>query len=183
VTTDRLAGTKVGRALLSLLALAILTWTLQSVVFSDASFTAGGQNPGNAFRAGNFWHTNSHVGVVVLDASRLRPGQSRSATLTITGGGDIPGAYTVSRAGLTDTPASPGLSNTLQLTVQDLTSGQTLYGPGLVSSFVTGPTNFTVPPNVTHTIQVTLLYPLASANSALQGSSMNLTLQFTGVSQ
>ena len=36
----------------------------------------------------------------MLDASKLRPGQSKSATLTITGEGDMAGAYTLSKAGL-----------------------------------------------------------------------------------
>ena len=163
--------------------LALLALTLQSVVFSNASFTAGSSNPGNAFTAGSLSHVNSNPGTVVLDASRLRPGQSKSGTLTITGGGSVTGAYTISKASVVDTPALPGLSNALTLLIRDVTGGApaTLYNNGTVAAFSSVPAG-SIAPGAQSTYEFTLTYPLAAANSALQGDSMILTLQFTGVS-
>jgi spore coat-associated protein N len=182
VTIKQITRTRAGKALLSLLVLALLALTLQSVVFSGASFVAGSANPGNAFTAGSLSHVNSRAGTFVLDATRIRPGQSKSGTLTIAGGGSVTGAYTISKANVVDTPALPGLSNTLTLRIRDVTGAPaTLYNNGTVAAFTSVPAG-SIAPGVHRTYEFTLTYPLASANSALQGDSMVLTLQFTGVS-
>ena len=57
MTAKHLTRTKAGKALLSLVVLALLAVALQSLVFSDASFTAGSANPANVFTAGSLSHT------------------------------------------------------------------------------------------------------------------------------
>jgi spore coat-associated protein N len=181
VIAKHLMRTKAGKALLSLLVLAFLAVTLQSLVFSDASFTKTSGNPGNAFTAGTLAHANSKAGQVVLDATNIRPGQTKTGTLTITGGGDLTGTYTLTKVSLVDTPASPGLSNALTLQIQDVTSGSTSLYNGVAASFTSASLG-TIAPGVVRTFQFSLFFPTTPANSALQGDSMTLTLQFAGAS-
>jgi hypothetical protein len=181
MTIRHLMGSNCGKAALSLVILALFAVTLQSVVFSDASLTADA-TVGHAFVTGSLSHFNSKEGVAVLDASRLSPGEARTGTLTITGGGDGNGVYTLTNAGLTDTPAAPGLSRTLLLTIRDTTTGQQLY-TGTVRGFSASTASVAIAPGAMHTFVFDLQYPLAAANTALMGDSMQLLVQFTGVSQ
>ena len=180
VTAKHLTTTKAGKALLSLVVLTLLAVALQSLGFSDASFTAGSANPANVFAAGTLSHTNSKAGQVVLDASYLRPGVSKNGSLAITGSGTLTGTYTLSKASLVDTPSASGLSNTLTLTVQDVTSGATTLYSGTVAGFTSCALG-SIAPGATRTYRFTVLYPAAGANAALEGATMALRLTFTGV--
>ena len=180
MTTKQLTRTKAGKALLSLLVLAVLGVTLQTLVFSDAKFTTASSNASNIWASGTLTHTNSLADQVVVNGANLRPGQTATGTVTITAGGDGYGAYTLAKANLVDIPASPGLSNTMQLLIQDITSGSTIY-TGTVAAFTSSSLG-TIAPGVATTYRVTLTYP-SSASSNLQGAALSLTLRFTGVSQ
>jgi hypothetical protein len=175
-------GTKVKKAFLTLVVLALLAAALQSLVFSGASFTSGSGNPGNAFTAGAFGHTNSKDGVLVINATGLWPGASKTGTLTITGTGDFGGAYTLTKAGVVDSPASPGLSNALTLRVEDITGTATTLSNTTVAGLNTVSLG-TIVAGASRQYRFTLTYPTAGANAALQGANMTLRLQFTGVSQ
>ena len=168
------------RALLSLAVLALLAVVLQSLVFSGASFTSGSGNPGNVFTAGTLSHMNDKNGLIMLDAAGLRPGQSQSGEMTITGGGDFAGAYTVSKASLADDPASSGLSSVLTIRIEDVTGTTTLYN-GTVAAFTTVSIG-TIAPGEAHTYRITLTFPVGAATSAMQGATMQLGLQITGTS-
>jgi hypothetical protein len=182
VTANKhLTSTKAGKALLSLLVLAVLAVTLQTLVFSDAKFTTASSSASNVWASGTLTQTNSMADQVVVNGADLRPGQTATGTLTITGGGDGSGAYTLAKANLIDTPASPGLSNTMQLLIQDITSGSTTIYTGTVAAFTSSSLG-TIAPGVAKTYRVTLTYP-SSATANLQGAALSLTLQFTGVSQ
>ena len=181
MTAKHLMRTKAGKALLSLVVLALLGVALQSLAFSGASFTAGSANTANVFTAGSLSHTNSEADQVVLNAIGIRPGQTRTGTLTIKGGGTLTGTYTLTNSGLVDTPAGPGLSHALTLRVQDVTSGSTLFN-GVAASFSSA-TLGTIAPDVTKTFRFSLTFPAASADPALQGSSMSMTLKFMGIAQ
>jgi spore coat-associated protein N len=180
VTIKHLAGTKAAKALLSLLVLALLAVTLQSLVFSSASYTKASANPGNAFTAGSLGHIDSKAGQIVLAATNLRPGQSSNGTLTITGTGTLTGTYSVTKVSLVDTPATPGLSKALTLLIQDVTGTATTLYNGTASAF-TSATAGSIAPGVTKTYRFTLTYPATPVDPALQGASMALRLQFTGV--
>ena len=172
---------RVKTALASLLVLALLAVVLQSLVFSGASFTSGSTNPGDAFTAGTLSHVNSKSGQVVLSASGLRPGQSSSGSLTITGAGDLSARYSIDVASLVDMPASPALSGVLRLTIDDMTSGAAVQEwSGLVSSLGTV-TLDTIAPGAVRTYRFTLDFPTATAVSGLQDAAMTLRLRFTGV--
>ena len=177
------AGTKVKKAFLTLLVLALLAVALQTLVFSGASFTSSSGNPGNTFTAGTFGHTNSKDGVLVIDAAGLWPGASKTGQLTITGTGDFSGAYTLTKAGVVDEPAAPSLSNALTLRIEDITGGPAVtLSNTTVDGFTTASLG-TIASGASRQYSFTLTYPTASANIALQGASMTLRLQFTGVTQ
>ena len=176
-------GTKVKKAFLTLVVLALLAVALQSLVFSGANFTSSSGNPGNTFTAGSLSHVNSKNGQVVLNAANLRPGQSQNGSLTITGGGDCSAGYTISKVSLTDTPASPALSAALTLTIDDMTTGAAVPEWSGAASTFSSVTIDTIAPGAgaMRTYRFTLSYPTAKAVPALQGASMTLRLQFTGV--
>lgn len=174
------AGTK-AKAFLTLLVLALLAVALQSLVFSGANFTVATGDPGNTFTAGILAHVNSKSGAFVIDTAGMRPGQSSQGTLTITGGGDVPGTYSLSKASVVDTPASPGLSNTLTLLIEDTTAAATPLFNGTVAAFTTVSLGSIAPGDVRQ-YSFTLTFPTASADPGLQGASMTLGLQFRGVS-
>lgn len=184
MTANRPSQTLLGKALLSLLVLALLGGALRLFVFSTAAFTADASATAS-LKTGSFSHTNSRAGLLVLDATRLSPGQSKSATLTITGGGDGTGAYTITRENLQDTPASPTspfLSPVLMLTITDLFTSTAVYD-GTVGNFTASSPTILVLPGETHTIEFTMAYPLLSADPALRGASLSFSARVTGVSQ
>jgi hypothetical protein len=149
-------------------------------VFSGANFTATKGNPGNAFTAGSLGHVNSKNGTFVIDAACLGPGQSSQGTLTVTGGGDVAGTYTLSKASVVNAPASPGLSNALTLLIENTTGGATTLFNGTVAAFTTVSLG-SIAPGAVRQYRFTLTFPTAPAVPSLQGASMTLGLQFRGV--
>lgn len=87
---------------------------------SGANFNATSANPGTLITAGTLVLTNSASGTAVLKASLMKPGGSSTGSVDIENGGNIPATITLAQAGLTNTPASPPLSQKLTLVVQDL---------------------------------------------------------------
>lgn len=162
--------------------LSLLAVVLQSVVFSGASFTAGSANPANVVVAGSLSHLNSADGTFLVDATRLRPGQSVSGTFTVTGGGTLPGSYTLTPASLVDTPAAPGLSTALSLTVEDVTGAPVTLYDGTAAAFTSAALG-TIAPEESRAYRLTLSFPVAAAaDPALQGAATELVLHVTGVS-
>jgi hypothetical protein len=173
--------TLIWRGLLSLVVLAVLAFTLQAVVFSGASFTASSVNPANMFTAGILTHTTDRDGYVMIAASGLMPGVSETGSLRLTDGGNVPGRFTLSASGLTDTPGSPKLSDVLTLTVEDVTGTATTLYQGSVSAFSAVDLG-TIAPGDVRSYQFTLAYPAGTADAALQGAALSLGLRITGVS-
>ncbi len=166
------------RLLLTLLTLGLLAVSLKFVAFSGASFVDTSTNPRNAFAAGNLRHTNSRSGELILNASALRPGQSRSETVTLSGGGDLTGAYTISRSSLDD---PSGLAGVLILRIDNVSAGTTLFN-GTSANLSTVPAG-TIGPQESRTYRFTLSYPVGSATSQQQGAALSMTIQFTGVTR
>ena len=171
-----------GRGILSLVVLGLLAFTLRSVAFSDASFTARSVAPANVFTAGTLLHTNSQNGQVAIAASDLTAGDSSTGTMTLIGTGNVSGVFTLNGTALVNTPSTPKLSDVLVLTVEDITHAtQTLYH-GTVSSFSSAGLG-TIGAGETRTYRLTLAYPSGTVNASLQGSALTLSLLVTGVSQ
>jgi hypothetical protein len=181
VTAQHWTRKKAFKALLSLLVLALLAVTLQSLVYSGASFTATSSNAASVFTAGSLSHTNSQAGLVVLDASCLRPGVSKEGTVTITGGGTLTGAYSLTKGAVVDTSAGGLLSRTLVLLVQEVGAPAPVY-QGSISGWTTGIALGAIAPGASRTYLVRLTYPAGAADSALDGTSLSIPLTFAGVS-
>jgi hypothetical protein len=181
MTAKHVTKTKAGKGLLSLLVLALLAFTLQSLVFSGASFTATSSNAASIFTSGSLSHTNSAADLVILDASYLRPGVSKEGTVTITGGGTLSGTYTLSKGAVVDSSAGGLLSQTLVLLVQEVGAPAPIY-QGSISGWTTALALGVIAPGASRTYLVRLTYPAAAANSALDGTALSIPLTFTGVS-
>lgn len=171
----------VGRTLFTLAVLALLAWTLQSLVFSGANFAGTEESAGHTFAAGSVSHTNSHADAFIIDVEPFRPGASRTQTVTITGGPDVPAAYTVSRLSVVDEPVGAALSSVLQLRIEDVTTAtQTLY-EGTLADFTVANLGV-LADGEQRVLQFTLTYPAAAATRELQGASTLVELEFVGVS-
>lgn len=186
--TDTAAGGRGGRVasrrllvrgVTSLVILTLLAVTLQSLVFSGASFSDT-DSASASFQAGSVGHSNTAADTFVLDVGCLRPGLSRNATLTIAGEPDVPAAYGLYCTDVTDVPAARALSAVLQLQIDDLTGGASLYD-GPANGFASATLGVIAPTDVRQ-YRFTLTYPASAADRALMGASTTLTFEFVGVS-
>jgi hypothetical protein len=168
--------------LLALCVIALLAFTLHSLRLSDASFAAASANPTNVFVSGTLAHVNDQNGQVVVTASDMEPGATADGTMTLTGAGTLVGDYTLTPASLTDVPASPALSGTLTLTIEDTTGAvDTLYD-GTVADFDFAELG-SIAPGASRSYRIALEYPDGPNDGSLQGAAMTLVLQVTEVSQ
>ena len=103
-----------------LIALGGLVAASAVAVGSGANFNASSANPSSFVSAGTIVVTDSLAGQSILNVNPIKPGGSTSATVNIQNGGTVPAGFTLAKANLVDTPASPALSSNLTLVVQDL---------------------------------------------------------------
>jgi hypothetical protein len=77
--------------------------------------------------------SNSLSGAAILNAGNLAPGGQVTGTVTIGNGGNIAGDFSLAPSNLSDTPGPNGgvLSQALELTVQNLSTGATVYSGGM----------------------------------------------------
>jgi hypothetical protein len=162
----------------ALAALAALLLSLAAVSFSSASFSFLASSPGNTFSAGSISTTNSKEGTEIVSATGLKPGDSRTGTLTITNNGDYAANYMLSIASLTNAPASPALSSTLDLTVDDITGATiTRYVGKLGAVTSTAVGSFSA--GATRTYRFTISWPVSDQNPLLQGAQTSLVFKWT----
>lgn len=176
-----LRASRVWRVLLTLVVLAVLAFTLQSLRTSGASFAAGSVNPANVFVAGSLSHSNDQVGRMMISATDFEPDDTCAGTMTLTGAGTITGTYTLSASSLVNAPVSPALSDKLYLTIEEVTGTAETLWEGYVKDFASTELG-DLAPDESRTYGVTLEYPDGTNDSALQGATMTLVLQVTGVS-
>ena len=157
-------------------------------VGSGANFNSTSANPSNVFSAGTISQTNSKTGAAVLTASGLKPGGTASGTVDIKNTGSVSGAFTLTQANLTNTPASPALSAKLTVVITDLgdpaslctTSCPVVYTGALGGMGSTSLGTFTA--GVTHRYQFVVTFPDGGANGAdnsYQGASTSVDYDFT----
>ena len=167
------------RGLFSLVVLGVLAFTLHSVVFSGASFTATTANTGNLFTAGNLGHSNDQNDRQLINAGGLYPGASRSGIMTLKGTGDVSGRYTLTVTSAT--PPSSSLAAALTLTITESGVAQPLYQGSLAGlpQLDLG----SLAPDQIRSLTFTLAYPAANASPSLAGAATAVELTITGVSQ
>jgi hypothetical protein len=168
------ALTRGTRKWLPLACLAGLAVAANGVLFSGANLATRTSSPIMA-ASGILKMSNPGAGSAILSASGMKPGDTRSGTLSITNDGSVGGSYQLSANGLTDTPTNPSLSSTLNLSIDDITSGpaQNVYS-GTVAGFSQATLgSFTTGQGRTYRFQ--LSWPSTSANPALQGAQTSVT--------
>jgi hypothetical protein len=180
-----LLGGPGGARLLVVLALASVAMAL---AVSGASFTARTSNTVSV-AAGAVTAVNSPSGTAIVSAGSMRPGQTRQGDLALTNSGDLPASYVLVSSGLTDSPSTPALSATLDLTVSDVTGNPgnppVVYS-GKLGSFSTGsldgdPSTGAVDKfsaGQTRTYRFLLSWPSGSTDPGLQGASTSLTFKW-----
>ena len=87
---------------------------------SGANFSSTSANPGNLITSGTVLVTDSLPGTSILSVGTMKPGGSAAGMVNIQNGGNAPATFTVAKANLVDTPASPAFSTKLVLLVEDL---------------------------------------------------------------
>ncbi|MBM3147430.1 MAG: hypothetical protein FJ000_06000 [Actinobacteria bacterium] len=165
-------------------ALAALALLLLLVVglagFSSAAFSSSGSSSGNALGADKLVIAIDREGSYVLDAKGLRPGETRSGDLAIVCEAGGPAQLSLSSDALVVTPAASVIAGQLELRVEDLDRGLTVYrGPlDRLAAVSLGD----LAASGTRRLRFSLTFPLASADPALQGHSAALTVRIVGVS-
>lgn len=107
--------------------LALLLAATAVAVGSGASFTSASVNPSNTFASGTLKQSNSKDGQAVLTAANMKPGDTKSGTVTITNTGTLGGTFSVTESAVTS-----GFTTTkLQLKVVDTTTGTDVYSGDL----------------------------------------------------
>ena len=176
----------------ALAALATVLVAVGVTVASGASFTAQTANANNIFTAGSMTMTNSKAPGAILTASNMKPGDATTnatGTVVIKNTGTLPGAFTLSRSSLTDTPGAPSplISTQIQLDITDCGADQICGGANaaddvskfsnplasMSSSIALG----TWAVNEQHTYQFVASLPLATPN-AYQGLSATAGFQW-----
>jgi spore coat-associated protein N len=101
-------------------ALFALSLAAMMAVASGASFTSTSANAGNIVTAGNLKHSNSKDPGMILNVSKLKPGESQSGFTDITNTGDIAGVFTLTKSNVVNSDATNPLSAKLDLVIEDL---------------------------------------------------------------
>jgi predicted ribosomally synthesized peptide with SipW-like signal peptide len=101
------------RTLLTMLAIGVATAGIMAGSF--AAWTAQTTNPSNQVTAGTLDLTNSKDGLAVFTASNIVPGDTGSDTVTLTNGGTVPLAATLTQ----DNVTAIGIESSLRLMVHD----------------------------------------------------------------
>jgi hypothetical protein len=144
------------------------------------------------FTAGNLAQSNSKTGAAILTINNLKPGDSTNGTVDIKNTGNIPGAFSLAKSNLVDTPASPALSGKLTVLIEDLGD------PACVTSCPAAVTKYTgvvgamgtiamgtYPVNETHRFKFTVTFPDGGANgadNAYKGASTSVAYDWTSSS-
>ncbi len=162
-------------------------------VGSGANFNSTSANPSNVFTAGTISHSNSKTNAAILTASNLVPGNSATGTVDIKNTGSASGTFTLAHTAAVDTPASPGLSKKVTMTVMDLGDPTCVTSCPAAVSVYTGLMSampLTIPLGVsaagaTHRYQFTVNFPdsgLNGADNAYQGASTTVEYSWSSTS-
>jgi spore coat-associated protein N len=176
-----------------LLAFGALLVVAAVAVGSGANFNSTSANPSNVFTAGTISSSNSKASAAILTASNIVPGNSATGSVTIKNTGSASGTFTLAPATPVDTPASPGLSKKLTLTIVDAgdpscvsscPANVTLYSGTIFaepSTIALG----TFAPNAQHSYVFTMTFPdsgLNGADNAYQGASTTVAYNWFSTS-
>ena len=153
---------------------ALASIAIAGAALSGANF-ATRTSSSTTFASGILSMSNPDAGAAILSASGMKPGDTRSGTLTVTNSGSVSGSYSLSASGLVDTPSTPALSQTLNLTIDDVTTTpSTNIYTGSLAGF-THASLGTFTPGQARTYRFQIAWPSSSTNPQLQGAQTSLT--------
>ncbi len=160
-----------------------LSAALLTTVFSGAAYSTASRNPNGTFAAGTLTTVNNKGGQVLIAAQGLRPGKSAQGTLSLENTSSFSASYALTIGSIADVPSSPGLSNGLTLTVDDVTSSpRTLYSGTLAAAAASRIALGTLASSQSASYRVTLAMPSTPVNPALQGAQTSFTLNWQATS-
>jgi spore coat-associated protein N len=151
-------------------------------VGSGANFNSTSANVGNVVSAGILKHTNS--GGTILNVGAIKPGETKSGTVTLTNTGNIDGALSLKASSVT--PVTPAGQQPLapRLTFE-VKSGSTSLWTGTLAQLQSGVSlgTLAVGPAKTFTVQVTMADGGPNgADNQYQGSGVSATFDWETVS-
>jgi spore coat-associated protein N len=176
-----------------LLAFGALLIVAAVAVGSGANFNSTSANPSNVFTAGTISSSNSKASAAILTASNIVPGATATGSVTIKNTGSASGTFTMAPGTPVDTPASPGLSKKLLLTIVDAgdpscvsscPANVTLYSGTIFAEPATIALG-TFAPNAQHSYVFTMTFPDGGANgadNAYQGASTSVAYNWFSTS-
>jgi spore coat-associated protein N len=176
-----------------LLAFGALLVAAALAVGSGANFNSTSANPSNIFTAGTISHSNSKANAAILTATNLVPGNTATGTVIIKNTGSAAGTFTLTHTAPVDTPASPGLSKYLTLTVVDqgdptcvtaCPANVTLY-TGTINAMPATIALGVFAPGAQHQYLYTMTFPnggLNGADNAYEGASMTVGYNWSSTS-
>jgi spore coat-associated protein N len=162
-------------------------------VGSGANFNSTSANPSNVFTAGTISHSNSKGNAAILTAANMIPGGTSTGTVDIKNTGSASGTFTLAHTGAVDTPASPGLSKKLNVTVSDLGDPSCVTSCPAAVQLYTG-TMFAMPATIalgtyvagaTHRYQFTVNFPdggTGGVDNAYQSASTTVEYDWSSTS-
>jgi hypothetical protein len=175
-------------------AVAILLTPLAALAVTGCEFRGVAEQPDapqpeRAFVGGSFRQINSKEGSAVLMADGLKPGDSRTGTVRITNGGELPGDFTLTESKPADASGPNGglLSQRLDLLVEDVTAAGhplTVYSGKLDSMGASALGKFAAGESRVYRFSVTLPdggVPASdlTGDNAYQGSSTSIEFDWT----
>jgi spore coat-associated protein N len=159
-------------------------WTLLAMAAVVALAALSGAAPGGEAQPrvelvdGELSLQNSHEGQAIIGAEDVAPGDSATGTVTLSNTGSLAGTLSLSASELSDTPGPGGgpLSAQLQLVVEDLSAGSTVYNGPLTSlgTLALG----ALGPGAAKPYRLTTSLP-ASADNSVAGASMSVAYTWT----
>jgi spore coat-associated protein N len=161
-------------------------------VGSGANFNSTSANPSNVFTAGTISHSNSKASAAILTASNIVPGNSQAGTVDIKNTGSASGTFTLTHTTPVDTPASPGLSGKLTMTIVDQGDPACVTACPAFVTLYTGtiaaqPATIALgsfAPGATHRYQYTMLFPngTPTTDNPYQGASTTVEYDWSSTS-
>jgi hypothetical protein len=164
-------------------------------VGAGTNFNSTNARPSNVFTSGTIESSNSNskANLAILTANNIVPGDTATGTVDIKNTGSAGGSFTLTHTAPDDTPASPGLSKKLNLTIVDqgdptctnsCPAFVTLYSGTINAQPLTIPLG-SFPPGVTHRYVYTMTFPDGSprgAENAYQSASTSVSYSWFSTS-
>jgi hypothetical protein len=155
---------------------------------SGASFNATTANTANTIKAGIVSFETSTGSSAVLTTTALAPGHSDSDSVDIVNTGDLAATFQLRAASVVDQPATPALSDKLDLQIQDVGDpaceascppAKTVYS-GTLGAFTSAPLG-TWAPDAKHRIRFTVTFPDggAGADNSFQNARSTVDVTWT----